>query len=584
MVHQVARYRGTISMRALVGNGIWIKSEPMLAAALIVLLFEPHATSAGDKGGFQGAACEVKGCKCIEALKSRVNMIAHQLSVAQRISGELIVSKLAKLKRLYGGKFSMHERATSLLAWLDKKPTCIFVTEPFDGEPTAFPGDGVTIYGAVEIGAKVMVNSVEAPLDSRGRFAVIARLKRGDNFVTITVAKGDLKKQWKVNVPIKLDERLTLLDELCKRAEALGVKFEGARAILNEALGKALAGDYGRQDAKRLDEIIAHIRINLAQHRLSAVAEAASSCVQLKALWGIARAFIAAGNIDRAEQLLERIEACKGADPKDVPCKVEPVLRDGDWCYSISNGYVSLILSRCGGRIIDLRLFGIPMLGEGGIADDLGDETAGEKWVLIVEHASSELALLRAQTFIKDGIEFNRILSLVRGSPALALHYRIVNHDRSDAAIKWKLKVHPAIGYKNGGGNPMWDMLLTPFSERLSRIIISPGRTKGVTKRMPLKFTGGIIGAYDSAYKAGLGLIFDDEVFEAQALLDGSQYAFELSLKQSRTIPPKSNLDFALSLVAVLGHENHGSFWDALCAIAKDVRSQKVTPLIGRPK
>lgn len=570
-------------MRVIASRATWVNSMSVaMLTMLFVLSSELCAASAGKGDEIQGVACEVKGCKCIAALISQVNAIAQRLSVAQRISGRLIVSKLVKLKRLYGSNFSMHGHATSLLAWLNREPMCIFATEPFDGEPTAFPGDGVLIYGAVESGAVVTVNGTVAPLDERGRFAVIAGLKPNGSCITISVAKGGLKKEWKVSVPVKLDKRLDLLDELCKRAEEFGMRLEGARTILNEALRRASTGQYGRRDAKRLDEIIGHVKVSLIQHRLSMLA--GSSCAQLRALWEIARTFVAAGDINRAELILEQLEAYRGADPNDVPCKVEPVLRDRDWCYSISNGYMSAVLSRRGGRVVELRSFGIPMLGEDGITDDLGDEAGRRDWVLIVEHASDESVLLRAHTFVGNEVEVSRVVSLVKGSPLLMLHYCISNQAQSDVASRWRLLIHPAIGYKDGGGNPMWDTLFMPSSEH-PRIVISTSRSGGAFKRIPLKPAEDVVGAYDSAYKAGLGIIFDRKVFNAHVLYDGSRYAFELSLNPSHSAnSQKGKVEFALSVAVVMGCESYRSFGEALRTIAMGMRDWKTTPLIGRPK
>ncbi|MCS7253325.1 MAG: hypothetical protein RMK18_00835 [Armatimonadota bacterium] len=557
------------------------------AVALIASLSESYALPAsGRKNAVQTATCEIKGCKCVTALMEKVDELSQRFLVAQHISGKLILNKLAALKRLYGSNFNMHKRIASFLEWLGKKPMCILITKPFDGEPTIFPGDGVTILGAVEVGATVTVNGAVAPLDKHGRFAVIAKLKPNDNRITICISKGELKKRWQANVPIKLDERLTLLDNLCKHAEAIGVQFEGARIALSEATKRASSGEYGRSDAERLEEIIHQLRFRLLQHRLGKCAAiATSSSAQLKTLWELARTFVAMGDVEGAERLLEQIEAYSGVDPSDMPCNVEPMLHNGVWSYSVSNGYVSAIFSRLGGWIADLRSFGIPMLSKDGIVDDLGDAAGRQNWMLIVEHASSELAILRAQTFVWGGIEFVRRVSLSKGSPTLLLHYQITNYSRNEAPMKWKLRIHPAIGYQGRYGNPNWDRLFAPCNERPLSIVISPGLVKGAPRRIPLKLADGLIGVHDSAYRAGFGVVFDSEAFDGYALIGSSYYALEILPKPTHSKLQRGKVEFTLALTTMLGCESYEGFGKVLRAVADNMREQaiKTTPFIGRP-
>lgn len=570
-------------MRVLTSRNTRVKL--VMGAAQLCLLVVLNVVLCGErKREDSNAACEVNGCGCVAALSKAVDELASTFSVGQHISGRLLMSKLMKRKNYYGERFKLHKHATSLLSWLMAQPKCIFITEPLDGEPTPFPGDGVTIVGAVEAGGMVTVNGMIVPLDKRGRFAVIAKLKPNANRITIRFAKGVLQKEWQINVPVKMDERLIAFEQLCKRAANIGIQLGDALNVLKEAKLSAQSGEYKRSDGQRIDELMRQLQLRLLQTRLGKCATLAASSAQLNSLWELARAFVAAGKISHAERLIEQLESIGETPLDEIPCKIELTRRNGAWCYSISNGYMSAAISQSGGRIVDLRSFDIPLLGREGAVDEFPNGIASKNCVLIVEHASDELVTIKAHTFIGD-VEFVRKISMIKGFSSLTLDYHISSRGKEGMSVQWKLRIHPAIGYGDGVGNPIWDRLFIPHAANLPSIVISPGMASS-QKRIPIRRSNGLLGAHDSAYRAGLGIAYNDGIMDACLLICGSKYAFEFSPDETPIkLPANGKVEFHLALIPLFGYASSNTFTEALSTFVENLqrRTIKSTPFIGRP-
>jgi len=555
----------------------------------ILLLLHAHAVSPrqSDVEGAQ-IRCELKNCDCLSRLKRVVDSLALGLSVASKVSGSEIVLKLSELKRRYGSAFNSHQTATAMLSSLLRPPKCVFITNPFDGERTIFSGEGVTIIGAAEPTADVMINGTKVPTDSKNRFAVVAPLKLGTNTLTLTVTKGTASKRWQIKVVVEDDVSLEKLKELCERAKTLDVNVDEAYRLLGVLREAKQSGKYTRAHHRQVSELINDVRRRILLAQLSRTMVATSSPhAQLRKLWEMARNFIAVGELNKAEHALSWLESFLQAQSGDVPCSIEPMLSNGKWGYRFTNMYVSATVSQLGGRLTQLFSFSIPTLASGsGLYEEAGGEELGKRdWVLIVEHASKDAVILSAHTSLGGKASLARRIRLLKGSPNLFVNYHIINSASEEVDCKLCINFRPAIGY--GETPQLWDRFVVPTVERLPISFISPAMRQSKPKKVELSLTSGFVGAYDSVYKTGIGVAFDNEVLDANLVIGaGAQYSYELSIKQALSkLQPKGKIEFSLALVSAFACESREAFYRALMTVYDAIKkpAYKTLPFIGRP-
>lgn len=451
-------------------------------------------------------------------------------------------------------------------------------SDPPEGVPIVFPGDGIQLVGATNPAASVTINDQPVTTNSRGLFRARAYPVPGRNEFTVTARLGAVTVNLVRGWTVIRDPELTRLEQVVRQGEQRGLKLTAARTAMKNLQARYTQGTYTHRDRQRARALITETERKLSttalEHALAVKPGSAEAGRQV--LVTIARSLNAARDYARSVRVLQQAVR-KDAPPVDAPCRITAGTHYGKVGFLLTNGWVSVVVWRQGGRIADFRVLGLPLLQPlqleavpdnappplkaqlGGIADaELdSDRLSLINWNLaVLEEFDERITLAARAVLAKGALRLERRLTLTRGSPEVVLSYRVTNPGPGPVAFRWRARMCLGLGFppEGPGGDPRHDLLW-----------VAPTGTAGLPEPLlngqrhyvvhPAK---GVCAVYDPGYRLGLGLIYDDRILTLGITTDEQHQRYWLEPNSGQDgraarIDPQDLLHFTLRLTPVVG-------------------------------
>jgi len=570
---------------------VWSDPETVPGASGAGYLLYPGA-AVGVDGPVSSVRLEllregVEDRLCFHLLETALDSCARKLGAADQQFGRLrcrelvarVASELTAFSRAPEGMTKARVSLLRDLAAASAQPPLLVRSTPPEGTTIAYPGDGIQLSGVTLPGSTMTVNNQPVAVDAKGAFRARAYPLFGANEFVLRACAGDRGNETRRQYTVVQDPALGRLESLLRASEAQGTPLTDARSALSALMERANQGTYTREDGRRAEALATEVARKATEWELSRApgtsGETAASSLAEQHLIRIAQTLDAKRQYQQALRVLE-LAAKRETGDLSRPCRAEAGTYFGKVGFRLWNGWVSLIVWRQGGRVVDLRLLGIPLLQHidlaavpdnevpplsaevGGLEDALPESNRLSlvNWNLaVVEEFDEQVTLAARATFPETGLKLERRVTLRRSSPDLLLTYQVTNATLERKPFRWRARLGAGVGFPvtGTGGDPAGDLLWAalPQGAGIERLAIS-GQSCSA-----LQPAGGHLACYDPAFRMGLGFQYDEDLVALHLSSDEAHGRYWIEADTNQTgqpamIEPGDLRHFTLRLLPML--------------------------------